>query len=154
MTDAATFGPVDIEAIVVAAWKTDEAVVEAVGVAERIATELPPAWAEETPEVNGIDLPRLQVWRVGGNPTDSRYRLERAAVQVASWADRGPGGKAKAYELIAVGVRSLYALEGQVISAELGVVTGVEVDLAPVWQPDPVTDLPRYIARLGIFAHR
>lgn len=131
--------PPDVEELVVAHLKADGTVNGLA--AGGIGTELPA----------GLTLPRLTAELLPGSVIDAdTAHLWRLPIQISGWAPRT--GKAAALELANEGLRSM--LELPEVAHPLGVVTAARVELSTWWNPDIDTDLARYQATIGVFAHR
>lgn len=129
--------PVDGEALVVAHLKADPAL-DALGVADRISTRLPPDFTAQK---------RIQIERVGGLPVDPETaRVERIRIQVKGFG----ATKEEAYDVAAA---AFVSLRKAAKTHALGVVTAVRQDLALQWSPDPETDAPRYLFGVVLYCH-
>lgn len=130
---------VDVEALLVDLLNEDAGVIAVAG-EDSVGTDLPPELDAE--------LPYLQLWRLPGSVivTDLTQRLERARIQLASWAaDRGD-----ALDLARAACLALGEAEGAYTA---GVVSGVEIESTPYWSPDPETDTPRYLFTAAAYVH-
>lgn len=102
-----------------------------------ISTEIPPS----------ADFPRIRVTMTGSTQT-ARSWLYTARVTLEAWAE----SKAAAFDLLVYAAHALETgLEGAQVAS--GAVTGVIQETGANWSPDPITQLPRYIAVFGITAH-
>jgi hypothetical protein len=72
-------------------------------------------------------------------------RLYRHRLQITSWADR----KKTAYDVAATALRVIHDLVGVRQDA---FVSDVSDESVLQWAPDPPTDRPRYISRVGVVA--
>jgi hypothetical protein len=97
--------------------------------------------------------PRLTVTRVGGSPGPIPAHLDAARIQVEAWAPKPSdgGGKSSANEIARVAQAAMYDMVNA--SHEDGVVTDVECASGPLWVPDPITALPRYILDFIVRVH-
>lgn len=89
-------------------------------------------------EAKGNPLPRIQLARVGGAPTDI---ADQARISFSVLATTRPQAKDLAKTLL--GELLSLAYTGSV-STPQGVLEAVEV-VSRIWFPDPVSDTPRYI---------
>lgn len=127
---------VDVEALLVAELGQDAAITALA--ADRVSTELP----------RDLPLPYLQLSRLPGSIVDdASMRVERARVQLSSWADN----RGDALDLARAALRAIAELAGG--SFEQGTVTGVDAELTPYWSPDPDTDTPRYLLTVALYVH-
>lgn len=130
---------VDIEKLVIAYLLDVEDVTDIVG--ERVGSRKDPPY------------PRVTVTRLGGPTGSIPAHLDPARIQIEAWAPspKDGGGKAQA-NLVA---RTVQAAMFELILAEHedGVVTDVVCTAGPLWQPDPVTDVPRYILDFIVRVH-
>lgn len=97
--------------------------------------------------------PRITVTRVGGSPGPIPAHLDSARIQVEAWAPTAAdgGGKGLANEVARTAQAAMYDMVNA--SHEEGVVTDVEGVSGPLWVPDPVTALPRYVLDFIVRVH-
>jgi hypothetical protein len=88
------------------------------------------------------DLVCLQVTNLGGSQS---WPWEATAeFQIAAWGGTQP----QANTLIRTVVAAIYDMTGAAVDG--GRVVGVDVRLAPLWQPDEQTARPRYLMHCGL----
>lgn len=86
----------------------------------------------------------LQVTSLGGSqPWPWQASME---FQLSAWG----GTKTQANTLIRTAVAACYDLVGTAVDG--GRVVGVDVRLAPLWQPDEDTGRPRYLTQIAVTA--
>lgn len=97
--------------------------------------------------------PRLTVTRVGGSPGAIPAHLDAARIQVEAWApaESDGGGKGLASSIARTASAAMYDMVNA--SLEGAVVTDVRCVLGPIWVPDPVTHLPRYLLDFIVRVH-
>ncbi len=129
---------VDIEATLVAYLKADAAVAALVGT--RVSTELPAGFTAEA---------RVRLFRVGGapSPDDPAGYLDRPSVQFDCYG----ATREQAWDVAAATLRA--ALEAPAATHTGVVITGTRRTLGPTWQPDPDTDIPRYLLTAVLWTH-
>ena len=130
----------DLEAVLVDHLLADDDVAALVD--DRVSGDLAPNVSLELPYVTVARLPGISVDRATAH-------LERARIDVKAWAD--PDAWETAFDVInAVGIALFAAPESDHAGA---VVTAVEYEQTPWRNPDPETDLARYLALFAVFAH-
>lgn len=100
-------------------------------------------------------LPALRVTTVSTRPIVRRH-LDGASVQLESWASSRLEAKQNLEvargALLADGLEGGYQHPGPPV-LELGVLTGIDDGTGPVPRPDPVTDTPRWLTTMVVYAH-
>lgn len=106
-------------------------------VAERVSSRLPREPA----------LPYVVVARVGGAPSVNAWEDE-PELQLEVWAET----KESAYEVARVIVAETSGVRG--IYPEFhGYCSGGAVVVGPLWAPDPLTSMPRYVVSVDLRTH-
>lgn len=97
--------------------------------------------------------PRITITRVGGSPGSIPAHLDSARIQLEAWAPDAAdgGGKGLANQIARTVQAAMYDMVN--VSHEEGVVTDVECVAGPIWVPDPVTNLPRYVLDFIVRVH-
>lgn len=93
----------------------------------------------------GQTWPAVRIIRIGGTRPWPPH-IDRARIQVEGWAET----KAAALNATETTLSALLDMGGVY---DQGVVSGVDVGLAPAWSPDPDTDLARYTADVLVTVH-
>lgn len=129
---------VDIEATLVAYLGADVSLTALVD--DRISTELPAGFTAEA---------RVRLFRVGGAPAagDPAGYLDRPSVQFDCFG----ATREQAWDVAAESVRAV--LQAPSATHTGVVVTGARRTLGPTWQPDPDTDIPRYLFTAVLWTH-
>lgn len=101
------------------------------------------------------DLPALRVNTVSTRPIVRRH-LDGSSIQLESWGTSRLTAKqnlevARA-AVLADNLEGVYEHAGPPVT-ELGVLTGITEGTGPVWRPDPVTDTPRWLTTVVVYAH-
>lgn len=110
------------------------------GVGNRIGTRLGPDGQTQTPY--------LRLRRISSTAPVRRH-LRAGNLQLEAWADT----ELEAQDVCETATAALHVPEFVGTYAGLGIVTGVEDGIGPRPQPDPVTDHPRWLASVIVYAH-
>lgn len=105
------------------------------------------------PENYGGAWPILVCQRVGGAPDPNIAPIDRALIQFDCWGspDKTLGRKAQAASLAAAVVTAARSLQPKTAMGLTAVSFGAEVELGPVWSPDPATDQARYVVDVAFY---
>lgn len=100
-------------------------------------------------------LPALRVTTVNTRAIVRRH-LDGTSVQLESWATSRLAAKnnlevARA-AVLAENLEGPYQDAGPPIT-NLGVLTGITDGAGPVWRPDPITNTPRWLTTIVVYAH-
>lgn len=99
-------------------------------------------WGTELPGDLDSRLPFVMVSRVASGPQDDIFDLARIDIDVRST------NRETAHDLIQTVLGYLRVMHRYPHTG--AIVYGVEVESAPGWNPDPITDQPRWIATVVI----
>lgn len=134
----------DVEAIAAGYLLTVGALVDddpdGLGVGTRIGTRLGPDGKTETPY--------LRLRRISSTAPVRRH-LRAGNLQLEAWADTD----LEAQDVCELAVAALHSDAFLGTYPNLGVVTGVDDGIGPRSQPDPVTDHPRWLGSVIVYAH-
>lgn len=119
-------------------------------------------WLRTVDELDGVEIhssfgpgqswPAVRIIRVGGVRPWPPH-LDQARIQIEGWSARVDDGGSKAEALNVVETVLAALLDGLPGVHDEGVVSAVDVGLAPTWSPDQTTNQPRYVADVLITAH-
>jgi hypothetical protein len=110
------------------------------GVGPRIGTRLAPDGQTQ--------LPFLRLRRISSTAPVRRH-LRAGNLQLEGWADT----ELEAQDVCETATAALHLDAFRGVYAGLGVVTGVDDGIGPRPQPDPITDQPRWLASVIVYAH-
>lgn len=99
-------------------------------------------------------FPLCTVARIGGTPAE-KHKLDRASIQIDSWArlPKDGGSKSEARDLAELARKTLYENgEGAFLADFECQITQIEPELGLRWLPDPTSKRDRYIFTVRIFA--
>lgn len=119
-------------------------------------------WLRTIGELDGVAIhtsfgpdqpwPAIRVVRLGGSRLWPAW-IDEARLQIEGWSAPTAGGGSKK-EALTILETALAALVGGLVGIhDEGVVSAVDVGLAPTWAPDDSTDQPRYVSDVLIVAH-
>lgn len=105
------------------------------------------------PENYGGSWPLLTLARVGGAPELAIAPVDRALIQFDCW---GPPSKQEAGKYLAASLAAAVVTAARQLVNPTSMGTdvagmGAEVELGPVWSPDPETDQARYVVDVAFY---
>lgn len=99
-------------------------------------------WGTELPSNLDTRLPFVMLTRIPSGPQDTLFDLARVDVEVRA-ASRETGHDTIQLVMAYLRIMNRYPHSG-------AIVYGVEVESGPGWNPDPLTNQPRWIATVSI----
>lgn len=134
----------DVEAIAATYLLTVGELVDAdpagLGVGQNIGTRLGPDGATPTPFIRLVRV---------SSTSPVRRHLRAGNTQVEAWADTD----LEAQDVCELAIAALHSDAFPGTYPDLGVVSGVDAGIGPRRQPDPVTEHPRWLGSVIIYAH-